>query len=112
MRGVDVVGPALSVDVERGGDSVRIALRGELDLATVGRADEALSRPEVQSSDTVVLDLSGVTFIDSSGLRFLLLADRSAREDGWRLGVVPGPPEVQRIFKLMGVEDRLPFLGV
>lgn len=104
------MGPALSVDVERAGDSVRIALRGELDLATVGQADAAWSRPEVQSSGTVVLDLSGVTFIDSTGLRFLLLADQRAQENRRRLRLVPAAPEVQRIFAMMRLEDRLPFL--
>ena len=104
------MGPALSVDVERAGDSVRIALRGELDLATVDQADAAWSRPEVQSSGTVVLDLSGVTFIDSTGLRFLLLADQRAQENRLRLRLVPAAPEVQRIFAMMRLEDRLPFL--
>jgi anti-anti-sigma factor len=105
------MGPAFTVDVAREADCVRIALRGELELATVEQAREALSLPEVRPSDTVVLDLSRVTFIDSTGLRFVLLADRRAQEKGWRLEMVPAPPEVQRIFKMTRLEERLPFVG-
>jgi anti-sigma B factor antagonist len=105
-----VVDPGLTVDVASETDCVRIALRGELEVATIERADEALSDVEVQPSDTVVLDLSGVTFIDSTGLRFLLLADKRARQGRWRLALVPAPPDVQRIFKLTRLEDQLPFM--
>jgi anti-sigma B factor antagonist len=105
------MGPTFTVDVAREADRVRIALRGELELATVDQAHEALSLPEVAPSDTVVLDLSRVTFIDSTGLRFVLLADRTAQEKGWRLEMVPAPPEVQRIFRMTRLEERLPFVG-
>jgi anti-anti-sigma factor len=97
--------------VEQNGDSIRVALRGELDLRTVEQADDAVSRPDVQSSSRLVLDLSGVTFIDSTGLRFVLRVDRRARESGPRLELVPGPPEVQRVFALTRLEERLPFVG-
>jgi anti-anti-sigma factor len=99
------------VDVAREADRIRIAMRGELELATVDQAHEALALPGLGPSDTVMLDLSDVTFIDSTGLRFLLQADRRAQEKGWRLEIVPAPPEVQRIFKMTRVEDRLPFVG-
>ena len=106
-----MVGPAFTVDVAREADCVRVELSGELELATVDRAHEALSLPGVGPTDTVVLDLSRVTFIDSTGVRFVLLTDRLAQEKGWRLEVVPAPPEVQRIFKLTRLEERLPFVG-
>jgi anti-sigma B factor antagonist len=105
-----VVGSPLEVDVASETDGIRIALRGELEVATVERADEALSQLEVRTSDAVVLDLSGVTFIDSTGLRFVLGVDRRARQDGWRLALVPAPPEVQRTFQLTRLEEQLPFL--
>lgn len=104
------MGSAFTVDVAREADRVRIALRGELELATVEQAHEALALPELESSDTVVLDLSDVTFIDSTGVRFVLLADRRAQEKGWRLEVIPAPPEVQRVFKVTRLEERLPFV--
>jgi anti-sigma B factor antagonist len=100
-----------SAAVERNGDSIRVALRGELDLRTVEQADDALSHADVQSSGRLVLDLSGVTFIDSTGLRFVLRLDRRARESGPSLELVPGPPEVQRVFALTRLEERLPFVG-
>ena len=104
------MGPALKVEVASETDCVRIALRGELELTTIERADEALSQLDVPPARSVVLDLGGVTFIDSTGVRFLLLVDRRARQGGWRLALVPAPPEVQRIFKLTRLEEQLPFL--
>lgn len=104
MKGVQ-----LETTVHADGASARVTLRGELDLANVDAAEEALLAAEQINRDVVLLDLSALTFIDSSGLRFVLRADRRSRENGRRLRLVPGPPEVQRVFRLTGMEERLPF---
>jgi anti-anti-sigma factor len=57
-----------------------------------------------------VLDLRGVSFIDSTGLRLALDLDAAARGDGFRVELIPGPPQVQRIFDLTGALDQLPFV--
>jgi anti-anti-sigma factor len=56
-----------------------------------------------------VLDLSGLRFIDSSGIRVLLLADARSRADANRLRLLRGQRQVQRALELCGLEDRLPF---
>jgi anti-sigma B factor antagonist len=87
---------------------VRIALAGELDLSAVARVEPALREAE---SKRRVLDLRDLTFMDSSGLRMILAAGAAARREGWALQIVPGPPAVQRVFEICGVDGELPFVA-
>jgi anti-anti-sigma regulatory factor len=48
--------------------------------------------------------------MDSTGLRCVLRLDAASRADGFSLGLVAGPPAVQRIFDMTGTADRLPFV--
>jgi anti-anti-sigma factor len=84
---------------------VHLAPRGELDIATVPHLDRALRRAHA-SSDLVVLDLSGLDFVDCSGARLLLEADRRMRGDGARLIITRVTPEVAWFLALIGM-DRL-----
>ncbi len=63
---------ALSIDCLRVGRSFRCAVEGELDLAAQAYALEQLLPVIEGKSESVVLDLSGVEFIDSTGLRVLI----------------------------------------
>jgi hypothetical protein len=49
--------------------------------------------------------------MDCTGLRLVLVWAASAETDGYVLDVVPGPPEVQRVFELSGMAASLPFVG-
>lgn len=91
---------------ERGG-FVHVSLLGELDLSTVGKVQEELRRVEKSSPPTVVIDLSRVTFLDSTGLRCIVTADERARDEGRRLVIVRGPDPVQRVFSITRLEERL-----
>src|SRR6185295_2961071 len=53
---------------------------------------------------TTVIDLRGLTFIDSSGVSGVLGAARRSRDAGGRLVCVPGPPSIRRVFELTGVD--------
>jgi anti-anti-sigma factor len=55
----------------------------------------------------LVIDLTGVSFIDSTGLRVLLTAAERAREQGRRLVVVRPPPPALRVFHLTRVDDGM-----
>jgi anti-sigma B factor antagonist len=86
-------------------ETVRVRLVGELDLAT---ADEvAAAVEETRGFGRLVVDLSEVTFLDSSGIRAILQAQQTADRDGMAFAVVPGPRAVQRAFTLAGVADLL-----
>ena len=99
----------LEVRSERSEDRHVIALKGELDLDGVERVTEELESAEASDASQIVLDLSGLTFIDSSGVRMIVCADLRSRADGDRLRLIRGSAGVQRVFELTGMLDRLPF---
>ncbi len=100
---------AFSIAVERGPDHVRIAPRGELDLANVGRLERELAELIAANFTRITIDLRAVEFLDSSGLHALLTAHAEAQRDHWELSIIPGPPVVQRLFELTSTIDLLPF---
>jgi anti-anti-sigma factor len=86
-------------------NAVRVALRGELDLAHAYTFDEELRGVEASHPAYVVLDLRELTFLDSCGLARLLAARRRARRMGHRLLLVRGSAAVQRLFALAAVDE-------
>ena len=82
---------------------------GEVAIDTVGQIREQFERSTADAS-RVVLDLTGVTLLDRTGLRMVLETDAAARADGWELRLVGAPADVQRVFDLTGARARLPFL--
>jgi anti-anti-sigma factor len=92
----------------RDGDHV-IALAGELDLDGADRVIRELRRAETTDASRIVLDLSDLRFIDSTGIRLIVAADARSRRDGDRLVLIPGPRAVHRVFELTGLAERLPF---
>ena len=101
----------LAMTSERKADVHVIALRGELDLATAADLESELRRVEASDAATIVLDLSGLTFIDSNGARLVLQADARSRANCGRLRLRRGSRAVQRVFEISGVVERLPFVG-
>jgi anti-anti-sigma factor len=99
----------LTMFSKRDGDVHCIAVFGELDLATVGGVTEELKRVEATDAGTIVVDLSGLSFMDSNGVRLLLQAHARSLADGDRLTLRRGPAAVRRVLALTGVEDLLPF---
>ena len=97
-------------DVARDGNDLRITLEGELDIATSPQVDAVLREPCENGVRRRVLDLAGLTFMDSSGLRIILSAHATARREGPSLVLVPGPPSVQRVFEITGMKDDLRFV--
>lgn len=89
---------------------VRIGLAGELDLSTADEVEEELESAEALGPAVLMLDLSGLSFLDSTGLRLVLAADDRARRDGRRLVLVRGPDPVHRVFRIALLEERLDFV--
>ena len=81
---------------------------GELDIGTAPRLERALLEGR-RAGDRVVLDLSGLQFIDSTGLRVIVQAVEAARRGRWELRLRQGPRAVRRVFEIAGVVDALPF---
>jgi anti-sigma B factor antagonist len=97
----------LDVSTEDRDGLVHLSLLGELDLSTVAKVQEELRRIEANSPATLVVDLSKLTFLDSTGLRCIVTADERAREEGRRIVIVRGPDAVQRVFAITRLDDRL-----
>jgi anti-sigma B factor antagonist len=97
----------LDVETEDRDGLVHVALKGELDLSTVGKVQDELRRVEQGEPPVMVLDLSRLTFLDSTGLRCLVTADERGREAGRRVVIVRGPEPVQRVFTITRLEERL-----
>lgn len=97
----------LELDTTEEGGAVHIRLRGELDLSTVDKVEDELRRVEEKDPGVVVLDLSGLTFLDSTGLRMIVTADQRADRANRRLAIVRGPEIVQRVFTITRLDERL-----
>ena len=84
-------------------DVALVELTGELDTATVPQLVAELDA----GTRHVGVDLGGLTFVDSSGMRVLVEAHRAAAQHGIEFAVLPGPPAVQRAFEMAGLKDLL-----
>ena len=88
--------------------SVRVQVRGELDLSTSPELGDALER-ELDEGRSVVVDLSRVTFIDSTALNTLVGALRSCESNGGMLRLSGNlPAQVSRVFEITGLDTVLP----
>ena len=90
---------------------IRVRLAGTLDMATAPRLDQQIAELRDAGWTLIVIDLGGLSFMDSSGLRLLLRWDAEARKDGFGIQLAPGPAPVQRVFELTGMSERLTFVG-
>jgi anti-anti-sigma factor len=88
-----------------------LALRGELDLQAVPHFEAVTSQALADDPVMLILDLSGLTFIDSSGMRSVLAAREHADGAGQGFGMIPGPANVQKLFAIAGILDGLPWLS-
>jgi anti-anti-sigma factor len=98
-----VAGPVFGVREEAG----TVTVRGELDVATAGSLEKLLLRRR-EPGTRIRLDLSGLGFMDSTGLRVLLRAQQAAERGGWEVELVGVTRPVRRLFDLSGVHDALP----
>lgn len=93
---------------EREGDTHVVGLLGELDIAGASSLEEELLRVEATDAPSIVIDLSSLEFIDSTGIRLVLMAaDRCADDE--RLTILRGPKQVHRVFEITDLVSRLPF---
>ena len=103
-------GDEFTIRCARERDRYVVAPAGELDMASAWRLERELRRVEASDAREIVLDLSAVEFIDSTGLQPVLHANARAEFHSKRLMIVPGPAAVQRCFEISGLTSRLPFV--
>lgn len=112
MTATDPVPPAsdfasFEIVVTPDRDRVVVAAHGELDIATADPLEQEVRALVTRGFTSVELDLRGLTFIDSSGLRLLLRLDAAARSDGFTLTIRDGEGPVRRLLKLTHLDERL-----
>ena len=90
-------------------DSHTLALAGELDLATAPDLEAMIRSLCGDGACEIVLDLSQVSFLDSSGLRAILSAKTPCEEHSCQLVLTRPREPVQRLFELTGLLDKLSF---
>ncbi len=93
-----------STEVAQEGDATVILVRGEIDMATCERLRDAIE-PHLGPQQTIVLDLSGVRFMDSSCLHVLLQARGTLTADGGSL-VLRNPSNAAHLLLTSGSEAR------
>ena len=103
--------PKLEFETTRDGTVATVRPVGELDLSGAAVLEAELDRlagePELGA---VVLDMRGLEFMDSSGLRLVVVADMRAREAGRRFAIVRGDETVHRVFEITRMSERLDFV--
>src|SRR3954471_20291678 len=94
-------------DTNERADGYAVQLSGELDISSASSIESRLMELEKRAPERIFLDLTKVSFIDSTGLSMIINADGRARKDGRRLTIVSGDGVPRRILRTVGLEDRL-----
>lgn len=104
--------PVFEIATERDSDGVFIVrVSGELDLSHEEELRAELSRGVAENNGGIVVDLTDCEFIDSSGVRALLLGRQAQREDDGGEGtlvIASGSAQIVRILSVMGVDEAIP----
>jgi anti-anti-sigma factor len=98
--------PEFSVSVSTKDSTETIAVRGDVDLATVDVLRAQLTAA-LERGEKVVLDLREVAFMDTQGLAAVIEAEQTSAASGTRFVVVRAPATVHRLFDMIGLSERL-----
>lgn len=98
---------AFEVTTRREDGFLVVAPVGELDIATVDavRSEAAQRGP----GEGLLIDLSGLAFLDTSAIALVVEAHRSATTESFPLRIIRARPSVQRVFEIAGLDGVLPF---
>jgi anti-anti-sigma factor len=97
----------LDVQVSDDGESTAVTVAGEIDLATSTRLNRELDAVLDGEPRRLRIDLSGVPFMDTTGVAVLLKARRRALEQGCRFSVSSASPALTRLFEITGLAGLL-----
>jgi anti-sigma B factor antagonist len=95
----------LSIDLksEDGGGTLLFKLRGSLDLATAPTVRAALAEATAKGNHELIVDLTQLEFLDSTGLGVLIGAHRRAAEDGGSLRLIVSDGPISRLLNITGL---------
>jgi anti-sigma B factor antagonist len=108
LRGSDSADPGgARISQRREADTLVVEVAGEIDLSNADLLARGIRRAEETDAHKIVLDLNDLEFIDSTGLRELLIAQRRNDEDSDRLRLRNINGAVARVVKITGLSDVL-----
>ena len=96
--------------IDESNKQFHLAVRGGIDAATVVDFDEALNGGLKRGATWIIIDMTGVDYVSSSGVMRLLMADDQAREAGGQLVIYGTRSQVMGVFQLLEITERFNFL--
>jgi anti-sigma B factor antagonist len=102
--------PAFDVEIAQSLTRTTVTVTGDIDIATVERLKLARTEALAGGPASILIDLRGVEFVDSSGIRFLLETNTLAQRSGWTLRVVKPASSAMKTFLVSGVDKYLPLV--
>lgn len=106
---VDLAPPHFEIQDHVRGDRHTLILTGELDIAYAAQVEAMIKHLCGSDVPGIALDLTGLTFIDSTGIRAVVAAQKLCQERAHEFAIVPGNAAVQRAFEATGLLGALPF---
>jgi anti-sigma B factor antagonist len=100
--------PILEIRAEPDGEGWAVWLSGELDLSCAGRLDTTIAELCADGARRIVLEMGELAFMDSTGLRSVLVGAELCEVSGCELLIGATSPQVERLFEVSGVGRRLP----
>jgi anti-sigma B factor antagonist len=101
--------PEFTCEIAPEGDLVLVRPAGELDLLTADQLEVQLGRLLSVGFRHLVVDMRDLTFIDSAGIRLLVMFDQRARDEGLEFELIEGSKVVQTVLEVSGVSERLKY---
>jgi anti-sigma B factor antagonist len=98
----------LQIRTEGDDDGLTVSLVGELDLSSAGQLDTAIAELCADGARRIVLDMGELAFMDSTGLRSVLVGAELCKVSGCELLIGRTSQQVERLFEVSGVGERLP----
>ena len=102
----EVVGPELVLTCEPDGDRTVVSIKGELDAYTAPALEEQIGRLMADNVNGIVLNLAETAFLDSSGLRAILTAQRKLADERGSLTLRTPSEPVTRLLEITGLMEH------
>ena len=104
------IGVWLTCWLSRGSKATIVHARGEVDAFTSASLGQCLRTAMMDRRGEIILDLSGVTFIDASGLRILDRCQQDCRDRKLSFSLTQPAPHIRRLLQLVHLDTSLPVL--
>ncbi|MDA0174435.1 STAS domain-containing protein [Solirubrobacter taibaiensis] len=106
----DFVPKPFRCDVAQLDDTTHLRPEGELDISTVDEVERLLKGTLEGGAKRIVVDLRGLTFMDSTGITLLTRYNNAAGRDGYDLALIQGDERIVRLFSLTGLDEYFTFI--